>query len=122
MCENQLFYLTREDARFRRRDDHGREILITRNGNPKLVVSNGRLLGVRATDGSVIPIPERRLEQLPDAEWVWFGGVRVSETEPPVCEVEAAGLLTAICSTPGREPPAPRPMMVHPNRLNGYGV
>jgi hypothetical protein len=48
----------------------------------------GRLLGLRATDGSVIPIPERRIEEVPDEECVWIGGRCGGNglTEPPVCE------------------------------------
>jgi hypothetical protein len=53
-----------------------KEPIINKDGNPRLVVAGGRLVGVRAADGSVITLPERRPEDdLPDQEWTWLGGV-----------------------------------------------
>jgi hypothetical protein len=58
------------------RGDRGREIAYNASGNPTWVVAHGgRLLGVRATDGSVIPLPERPLEELPDDAWVYVAGL-----------------------------------------------
>ena len=64
------------ERRFRHVDDEagGKEVLLDQNGSPTLVATGGQLRGVRAVDGSLIPLPERRLEDIPDTEWIWIGG------------------------------------------------
>lgn len=62
------------ERRFRRRDDSGKEPLSNSAGNPTYVVDKGALIGLRATDGSVIPVGARRVEDVPDTDWVWVGG------------------------------------------------
>jgi hypothetical protein len=64
-------------CRPRRRDDSGGEVLLDAYGNPRSIVAKGRLIGGRAVDGSVIPVRERRVEDVgePETEWVWNGEV-----------------------------------------------
>ena len=58
-----------------RREESGKEVFLNRDGNPRMVVSGGTVVGVRAVDGSVIPLPEQRPEDLPDDAWVHVAGL-----------------------------------------------
>ena len=60
---------------FGREEDHtASPIIVDKNGEPQLVTSHGRLIGLRREDGTVAPVPERRIEEVPDSEWTWIGG------------------------------------------------
>jgi len=45
-----------------RREERDKEVFPNRHGSPRVVVSGGTVVGVRAVDGSVFPLPQQRPE------------------------------------------------------------
>ena len=62
------------EKRFRRPvDDDGEELLLGDTGEP-VITKPGEFVGYRKRDGGVFKPPERRIEDIPDTEWIWIGG------------------------------------------------
>lgn len=63
------------EKRFRRPvDDDGEELLLGDTGEPVIVTKRGEFVGYRKRNGGVFKPPERRIEDIPDTEWIWIGG------------------------------------------------
>ena len=62
------------EKRFRRPvDDDGEELLLGDTGEPVIVTKRGEFVGYRKRNDVFKP-PERRIEDIPDTEWIWIGG------------------------------------------------